>query len=289
MKEIVVTGGKGGCGKTTVAASLAFLADGWITVDCDVDSPNLGILAQPQISERVAFTANQFEIDHSKCNRCGLCIEKCAFDAIREDFVIDQLLCESCGFCKAICSEKAISEGKTDIGHWKTGDSRFGLFLDAYLQPGAENSGKLVALLREKAKERALAENADGIIIDGPPGIGCPVIASITGADLAVAVAEPTISGIHDVKRIVELTSTLKTHVGLVINKSGLSPKNESGLRQFAFDNGIAILGALPYESAANEAQTAMKTLVEYSPDCEFSIEMRNVWDRITALIGGST
>ncbi len=288
MKEIVVTGGKGGCGKTTVAASLAFLADGWVTVDCDVDSPNLGILAQPIISERTAFTANQFEIDPDKCSRCGLCIEKCAFDAISEDFVIDQLLCESCGFCKVICPEKAISEGKTDIGHWKIGDSRFGPFLDAYLQPGAENSGKLVALLREKAKERARAENADGIIIDGPPGIGCPVIASITGADLAVAVAEPTISGVHDVKRIVELTSTLKTRVGLIINKSDISAKNETELKQFAFDNEIALLGALPYESKANEAQSAMKTLVEYSPDCAFSIEMRKAWGKITALIGGS-
>ncbi len=286
MKKIVVTGGKGGCGKTTIAAGLAYLSENWVISDCDVDSPNLGIIAQPSFHEVHPFNGTSFKIDPEGCIKCGICREKCAFSAISEDFVIDPLMCESCGYCAAVCPVGAIYEAETQIGYWREGTSRFGAFYDAYLYPGAENSGKLVTLLREKAETYAKSTSARGVIIDGPPGVGCPVISSITGTDLAVAVAEPTVSGIHDVRRIVELTSTLRTPVGLVLNKTDISPEKEAELRAFAKDNKIVILGALPYDSSANKAQSAMKTLIEYAPESPFAVEMKAIWKRICDLLG---
>ncbi len=289
MTQIVITGGKGGCGKTTVAASLAYLAEGWVIADCDVDSPNLGILACPAIEETHPYTASNFNIELNRCTRCGLCIDKCAFGAIRDDFVIDPYLCENCSLCAQICPVDAITEKEGEIGHWRAGESRFGPFLDAYLHPGAENSGKLVTLLREEAQKRAETNSSEGILIDGPPGVGCPVIASITGTDLAIAVAEPTVSGIHDVRRIVELTSTLETPISIVINKADLSQANVAELRAFAEENGIEILGELPYEKLANVAQSNMKTLAEFAPDSHFAIEMLSIWNKIRDTIGAAT
>jgi MinD superfamily P-loop ATPase len=286
MKQIVVTGGKGGCGKTTVAASLACLAGEWVIADCDVDSPNLGIIAQPEVVATRSFAGKVFSIDSSNCERCGLCIRKCAFGAIRGDFTIDPFLCESCGFCAEICPAKAIIERETEIGNWRIANSRFGPFLDAYLQPGAENSGKLVTLIREKAVEIAEDSRAKGILIDGPPGVGCPVIASIAGADIAVAVAEPTVSGIHDVRRIIELTSTLRTPVALIINKGDLSADKTAEIKAFAESAGIPIVGELPYEKLANKAQSSMKTLAEFAPNSDFAIEMKKSWNTIRKLIG---
>jgi len=286
MKQIVVTGGKGGCGKTTVAASLAYLAGEWVISDCDVDSPNLGIIARPEIIESKSFEGNAFMIDSAYCEHCGLCIRKCAFGAIRDDFTIDPFLCESCAFCAEICPAKAIVEKQTEIGNWRIGNSRFGPFLDAYLQPGAENSGKLVTLLRQKAIESAEETHAEGILIDGPPGVGCPVIASIAGADLAVAVAEPTVSGIHDVRRIIELTSTLRTPVALIINKGDLSADKTAEIKAFANSAEIPVIGELPYEKLANKAQSSMKTLAEFAPKSEFAIEMKKSWNTIRKLIG---
>ncbi|MCK5833151.1 (4Fe-4S)-binding protein [bacterium] len=286
MKKIVITGGKGGCGKTTVAASLAYLSKNWVIADCDVDSPNLGILAQPTIEGKHSFKGTSFKIDLNSCKQCGLCRDKCAYGAIDEHYIIDPILCESCGYCKVLCNFGAIDETEVEIGYWRDGSSRFGPFFDAYLYPGAENSGKLVTLLREKAEKRAEQSDAHGVIIDGPPGIGCPVIASITGTDLAIAVAEPTISGLHDVSRIVELSSTLKSPVGLLINKADISSVKEAELRTFAKDNNIEILGALPYEPMANKAQSAMKTMVEYAPEGDYAIEMGIIWNKILALLG---
>lgn len=286
MKQIVITGGKGGCGKTTVAASLAYLANDWVIADCDVDSPNLGILASPAIDETHPYTGSSFHIELDKCTRCGQCIDKCAFGAIREDFVIDPYLCENCGLCDEICPVDAIAEEEVEIGHWRAGESRFGPFLDAYLHPGAENSGKLVTLLREEAQKRSETGGNEGILIDGPPGVGCPVIASITGTDLAIAVAEPTISGIHDVRRIIELTSTLRTPIAIVINKADLSKANVAELRAFAEATDIAILGELPYEKLANLAQSNMKTLAEFASESHFAIEMRSIWEKIRETIG---
>jgi len=285
MKELIVTGGKGGCGKTTVAASFAYLAKNCVVADCDVDSPNLGIVAQSQVTKRESFLAKHFEIDNNKCTNCGLCREKCAFNAINKDFQIVPLLCESCGLCMAICPQDAIREIEGVIGHWKIGTSRFGPFLDAYLQPGAENSGKLVTLIRKKAQEKAEECGADGIVIDGPPGTGCPVIASITGTDLAIAVVEPSLSGIHDVGRIIELTSTLKTPIAIVINKADISRKNTSDLIAFAKENDIPILGELPYDKNVNTAQSHRETVVEYAPESILSIELKMAWNKILDLL----
>ncbi|HDR91426.1 MAG TPA: (4Fe-4S)-binding protein [candidate division Zixibacteria bacterium] len=286
MKQIVITGGKGGCGKTTVTASLAYLADNWVIADCDVDSPNLGIIARPEIHENREFLGKEFSIDATSCEHCGLCIRKCAYGAVRGDFTIDPFLCESCGFCAEICPAKAIVERETVIGNWRIADSRFGPFLDAYLQPGAENSGKLVTLLREKAIEIAEDTPTEGILIDGPPGAGCPVIASIAGAELAVAVAEPTVSGIHDVRRIIELTSTLRTPVALIINKADLSAAKTAEIKAFAESAGIPVVGELPYDKLANKAQSSMKTLAEFAPKGDFAVEMKKSWMTIRKLLG---
>jgi len=283
MKRVVITGGKGGCGKTSVAVSMAALADNWVIADCDVDAPNLAIIAQPEHSKHEVFNTQGVKIDPDICTRCGICREKCKFDAISEDYHIDLLKCETCGLCVELCPVDAITYFQTEAGFWESAKSRFGPFYHARLNPGAENSGKLVTLIRQKAEEHAEKYGMNGVIIDGPPGVGCPVIASITGCDYAIAVTEPTLSGKHDLERLCELTAILRTPVGVVINKATLSRKNEISIRKYAESKGLEIIGELPYDRIVTEAQMARKAVVEYSPDSEFAMALRNIWEKVNS------
>ncbi|GAH59822.1 unnamed protein product, partial [marine sediment metagenome] len=203
MKEVVVLSGKGGTGKTSIAASFAALAQSKVLVDCDVDAADLHLLLEPQIKEENEFWSGQVaSIDKERCTECGLCQEVCRFGAIK-DYVVDEISCEGCELCSQICPVDAITMRPCMAGHWFISDTRYGALVHARLGIAEENSGKLVTLVRNNARLIAKKGELDYIISDGPPGIGCPVIASLSGANLALLVTEPTLSGIHDLERVI--------------------------------------------------------------------------------------
>jgi len=203
MKEIVVLSGKGGTGKTSMVASFAALAQNKVLADCDVDAADLHLLLKPKVKEEKEFWSGQVAfIDEDKCTECGLCQELCHFGAIK-DFKVDPISCEGCGFCYQVCPVDAITMKDSMSGHSFISETKYGYLCHARLGIAQENSGKLVALVRQNAKLIAERENLDYIITDGPPGIGCPVISSLSGASLALLVTEPTLSGIHDLERVI--------------------------------------------------------------------------------------
>jgi len=202
MKEVVILSGKGGTGKTSIVGSFAAIAKNKVMADCDVDAADLHLLLAPSVKEEKEFRSGQVAvIDEEKCTQCGLCQDVCRFDAIT-DFEVDPISCEGCGFCSHICPVEAISMKESLSGFWFTSNTKYGPLVHARLGIAQENSGKLVALVRQRAKEIAESDGLDYIISDGPPGIGCPVISSLSGANLALLVTEPTLSGIHDLERV---------------------------------------------------------------------------------------
>ena len=206
MKEIVIISGKGGTGKTVITAAFATLAKNKIMADCDVDAANLHLLLNPKIKEHHKFTSGVTAIiDKSKCINCGKCKKHCRFDAVSDELIIDSVFCEGCALCKHVCPVNAINLEKNISGQWFISSTKYGDLVHAKLGIAEENSGKLVTLIRQKAKELAVLKKADYLILDGPPGIGCPVIASTIGATLAIAVLEPSLSGVHDFKRLMSL------------------------------------------------------------------------------------
>ena len=235
MREIVVISGKGGTGKTSVCASLAHLAQNKVVCDLDVDAPDMHILLDPQVHTREAFVSgNEAVIDRDACCRCGICFEHCRFDAVKKDgdvYGIDPLRCEGCGVCVALCPAKAIAFPEKECGEWYVSDTRFGPFVHAQLYPGQENSGRLVTLLKQQARELAKRQGLDLVICDGSPGVGCPVISSLSGASLAVAVVEPTPSGRHDFERVAALCDHFRIPVAVLINKADLNHEDTTTSR----------------------------------------------------------
>jgi len=281
MKQIVITGGKGGCGKTSVAIALASIADNFVLADCDVDSPNIEIIADPDNTKTTDFTNEIPRIDPDKCIACGQCVKHCQFDAISSNFVIDEMACEMCGLCKQVCPVDAVEFHENVAGYIYESDSRFGKFFHAFLKPGEENSGMLVTKIRELSKEKAIEDEKEGVIVDGSPGVGCPVIASITGADYVVAVAESSISGLHDLKRIVELARILRVSIGVVINKADISGESTDGIQNYVLQNDIALLGKIPFDREIVDAHLQRKSIVEFNPDSEITGIFRDIWNRI--------
>ncbi|MGB3113344.1 MAG: ATP-binding protein, partial [Candidatus Omnitrophota bacterium] len=224
MKQIVVISGKGGTGKTVLTASLAALAKNKVMADCDVDAADLHLLLKPSIKERHEFKSGATAfIDKRLCTECGRCVAVCRFDAVSEDYAIDPVACEGCGFCYYACPVNAIKMQENATGEWYISDTRFGPLVHAKLGIGEENSGKLVTLVRQKAKEIAEKQRFDWVIIDGSPGIGCPVIASLSGVDFALVVTEPTLSGLHDADRVIKVARHFNIPVKVVINKYDLN------------------------------------------------------------------
>ncbi len=276
MKELVVISGKGGTGKTSIVASFASLAKEAVIVDCDVDAADLHLVLQPQIQRREDFTAgSKARIMPGHCTACGKCEELCRFDAIYYDgpgngkvpktFRIDTIACEGCGVCFDFCDDKAIEFEPAVCGQWFIAQTRCGPMVHAKLGVAAENSGKLVTHLRRTAQELAARQKREMILCDGSPGIGCPVIASLTGASLALFVVEPTASGRHDFLRVAQLTMRLGVPGILAVNKADLNEEVTSDLEEFARQNGIAVVGRIPYDPAVTQAQIARKTVVEAS------------------------
>lgn len=224
MKQIVIISGKGGTGKTVLSGSFAALAKNKVIVDCDVDAADLHLLLHPKVKETYEFRSGYSPvIDSTICTRCGKCRELCRFDALLEDFTVDKIACEGCGLCSHICPENAVSMRENLSGEWYISETRFGPLVHAQLGITEENSGKLVSCLRKKAKEIAEERQSNLIIIDGTPGIGCPVIASISGVDLALVITEPSISGLHDAQRVIQVATHFRVPVKIVINKYDLN------------------------------------------------------------------
>lgn len=281
MKELVVISGKGGAGKTSITASLAALAGNSIIVDADVDAADMHLVIPLKETRKFSFEAGYSAVlDASKCTDCGYCIEICQFSAISQGYVIDHILCEGCGVCAHFCPASAITMKKKTCGNWFISETAFGTMMHARLFPGEESSGLLVSRLRQEAKSKSEKNGIELCITDGPPGIGCPVIASITGASVVLAVAEPTISGIHDVKRVKELAAYFRIPVLLCINKSGLNPKIEDGFKKWAALNYVSVVGEIPYDSEVTNAMIAGKTVVEHSSG-KTSDALRELWSKL--------
>jgi len=301
MKQIVIISGKGGTGKTVITGAFAALAKNKVMADCDVDAADLHLLLQPTIKERHEFRSGQTAtIDKKICQQCGKCIVACRFNAISpvrdktpeasdgclwqpvsngvsQDLVIDPISCEGCAFCSYICPVQAISMKENISGEWFISETRFGPMVHAKLGLASENSGKLVALVRKKAKEIAEKNNCDWIIIDGAPGIGCPVIASLSGIDCALVVTEPTLSGLHDAIRVIDVAKHFGVAVKLVINKYDLNTEMSQNLEKYCNKNGISLIGKIGFDKSVVEAMVEGKTILEYK-DTKIKEEVIKIW-----------
>ena len=281
MKQILVLSGKGGTGKTILTASFASLAKNKVIVDCDVDAADLYILLKPEIKKRHDFIGGKVAIiDKNLCIKCGQCKSVCRFEAITDDLQIDAVGCEGCGFCSQVCPVGAIKMLDNISGEWFISKTKYGDFVHAKLGIAEENSGKLVAKIRDEAKKLAEAKKADYVIIDGTPGIGCPVMASLAGIDLAVIVTEPTVSGIHDMKRVIELTKHFKITAKVVINKFDLNLENCEKIKALCDENNIEILGQIPFDKIVSKSIVMCLPLVEYK-DGKVSQEIKDIWNKI--------
>ncbi|MGQ9574828.1 MAG: ATP-binding protein [Thermoguttaceae bacterium] len=276
MKELVVASGKGGTGKTSLVASLAALARPAVLADCDVDAADLHLLLEPRIVARHDFLgASKARIKPGHCTACGKCEELCRFDAVCYDgpgngrvartFRIDTLACEGCGVCADFCAEGAIDFAPAVAGQWFLSETRYGPMVHARLAVAAENSGKLVTQVRRAAQQLAAEKGLGLVICDGSPGIGCPVIASLTGASLALLVLEPTCSGLHDFERIARLSLRLGVPGCLVVNKADLNDQVAGQLEREARRLGIEPVGRVPYDPEVTRAQIARRAVVEAS------------------------
>ena len=292
MREVVIISGKGGTGKTSLTAAFAHLAEGKVLCDLDVDAPDLHLLATPEVQRSGPFLSGHIaEINGEACTGCGVCREVCAFGAIREEagrFVVEASACEGCKTCVALCPSQAIVFPERLCGTWFESASRFGPMVHAQLDPGQENSGRLVTLLKAKARERAEALGLNLILSDGAPGVGCPVISSLAQASLAVLVTEPTPSGLHDLKRVVDLCRHFRLPSAVLINKADLSADYEAAIRRCCEASGIPMLGRLPHEPEVTLAMVRGQAITELSGH-PFAVQVREIWERILSLLEPSS
>ncbi len=288
MKELVVISGKGGTGKTSLTASFAALAPNAVLADCDVDAADLHLLLAPDVRRRAEFRSGHAAVVRAEaCVGCGRCAALCRYEAIapatRPDdgarvFAVDAGSCEGCGVCVWNCPVRAIDFPEQACGEWFVSATRFGPLVHARLAPGAENSGKLVSLVREQARGLAQEEKRDLVVVDGPPGTGCPVIAALTGATGVLIVTEPTVSGAHDLARVLELASHFKIPAAVCVNKWDLNPEQTDGIEAAARTAGAMPVGRVRYDQAATAAQRLGQTIVEAGPE-SLAGEIRAVWN----------
>lgn len=300
MKQITVISGKGGTGKTVITAAFAALAKSKVMADSDVDASDLHLLLHPHIKETHQFKGGMGAIlDEERCTGCDKCIEVCRFDAISKKegrgskgqgsgdqgaVIIDSIACEGCQICALVCPVEAIQMEENVSGEWYISETRYGPMVHARLGIAQENSGKLVSVVRKNAREIAQRNDLKLVIVDGPPGIGCPVIASITGVDLVVIVTEPTFSAISDLKRVLTLTQHFGIQSMVLINKSDLNPENTKEVEGFCRQEKIELAGKLPFDNAFTQAMVEGKTIIEHS-DSNLVKEIKSIWDRIHARI----
>jgi len=282
MREIVVLSGKGGTGKTIVVASFAALADNKVLCDCDVDAANLHLVLRPTVRETHEFWGQKVAvIDREACTDCGLCVDVCRFDAI-EEFQVDPLACEGCGFCLHVCPEQAVTMVDTLAGHWYVSDTRYGPLVHARLDAGQENSGKLVTAVRQKARVIAKDKGSAYILSDGPPGIGCPVISSLSGASLALVVSEPSLSAIHDLERMLAVCRHFGVGALVCINKYDLDEGNSRRIEDYCREAGIDMGAKIPFDTIVSDAITQGVPVVEFG-DGAVSERMEDLWKVVAA------
>ncbi len=285
--EIAIISGKGGTGKSSISAAFATLGNDVMLADCDVDAANLYILFNPSREEEEVYIAGQKAvIDYSLCSNCGLCLDYCRFDAIsfkKGIISIYETSCDGCKLCSRICPENAISMVDNNKSRMYSGTFRNGKMVYGRLAPGEENSGKLVNIVREKARQISNEFNIKNIIIDGPPGIGCAVISSITGTDNVVIVAEPTISGLRDLERTIEITTKFNLKTWVIINKYDLNPDMSDVIENLCTKNNVNFAGKLKFDKQVVEAMVKCKSITEYAPDSEISRDIVKIWDFINS------
>ena len=285
MRELVILSGKGGTGKTSITAAFASLAENMVLCDADVDAADLHLILEPDFKKTSDFIGgNEAVINPDKCTQCGRCIEVCRFDAVKDTFEIDPIECEGCGVCVDLCPEQTIDFPEVVCGQWYLSDTRFGPMVHARLGIAQENSGKLVALVRQEAKKIATEKNLDLILTDGPPGIGCPVIASIGQATAILIIAEPTVSGLHDMERVGQLSKHFNIPAMVCINKYDLNTDQTKKIEDLAKETNIAIVGKISFDQTFTESMIQAETIFEYNNNSQASIEVRQVWDNILSL-----
>jgi MinD superfamily P-loop ATPase len=290
MKQLVILSGKGGTGKTSVAAALAHLASQEMRIalaDADVDAANLELVLEPTRLEEHVFMGGQIAIiDQDRCTRCGRCYEVCRFDAVipgddRGAYRVDPLACEGCASCVTQCPEEAIYSEEQQAGLWFRSDTRFGPLFHAHLFAAQENSGKLVTLVKQQGRLLALDEGRDLLLVDGPPGIGCPVIAASAGTDLALLVTEPTVSGVHDLERILGTVNHFRVPALVCINKADLNPRHTAGIEAYCQAQEIELVGKLPYDVVVTEAMVQGQPVTVHQPEGAMVAVLRDVWTRV--------
>lgn len=283
--EIAIISGKGGTGKSSISAAFATLQNEIVLVDCDVDAANLYLIFNPFCDEEYAFISGQKAvINQEKCDSCGLCIDYCRFDAIVEKenkVVILETLCDGCLLCSRVCPNEAINIVNEDKSRMYAGYFQNGRMVYGRLAAGEENSGRLVNLVREKARQIAKEAGIKNIIIDGPPGIGCPVISTITGVDIVVIVTEPTLSGLHDLKRTLEITAGFKLRTNVIINKFDINTDITSRIETHCNKNDILVIGKLPFDSLIVEAMVNCQSIIDYAPDSGISSLLKDTYAKI--------
>jgi MinD superfamily P-loop ATPase len=287
MKQIVVLSGKGGTGKTTVTAALAHLASQGsdtraILVDADVDAANLELILKPQLLETYDFIGGQTAtITPDLCAGCGWCMEVCRFGAIQQNngcYSVDPTACEGCATCKTQCPNDAVTMLPRLSGRWFYSISQYGPLFHARLSPAQESSGKLVILLKQRARSQALNEGFSLMIVDGPPGIGCPAIAAVSGADVAIVVTEPTAAGIHDMQRVLDLTAHFGIPALVCINKADLYPAGTDIITSYCQQKGLPVIGQLPFDLSITQAMVQGQTITAYLPDGPISNVLHEIW-----------
>ncbi len=285
MKEIVVVSGKGGTGKTMFSANLAYLTENKIMADCDVDAANLYLLLKPEIKEKGDFiSAQKCFIEEDKCIGCGRCQEVCRFEAVvkeEDKFRIKEITCEGCGACKLACPQEAINSYQGKNGEWFISDTEYGPFVYARLGILEENSGRLVTLVKEKARNLALEKRAEYIIVDGPPGIGCPLISSLSGANLALIITEPSLSAISDLERLLSVCSHFRLPALVIINKFDINEDNTDLIAEKCRKRNVEVVGKVPFDRDIPLAIAAQKILVKENPQNSSSQAILSAWKNI--------
>ncbi len=279
--EIVILSGKGGTGKTTLTASISKLIKNKIIVDADVDASDLFILLNPEIVKHEKFRGKSVaRINQEKCTHCGACEQYCKFDAIHHDekgiFGVNFYKCDGCALCTYVCPVGAITMSEEIVGDWYISRTEFGSMVHAHLIPGAENSGNLVTMVKHQAQLIASEEAKNRIIIDGPPGTGCPVISSLSGAKYAIIVTEPTLSGVHDLKRIIKIAEQFKVTPKIVINKANLNKENALNIEKFAQQNNIEVIGKIPFDRCV--VRSLERKLTPVDNECsDVAVEIKKI------------
>jgi len=296
MKELVVISGKGGTGKTSIVAAFAALAKNGVLADCDVDAADLHLVLEPKVKQTSDFSGGkEASIVTEKCIGCGKCQDMCRFDAVNfngegndvvdKTFTIDPVSCEGCKVCVEFCPADAIEFNDSINGQWFISDTRFGPMVHAKLGIAEENSGKLVTVIRKEAKKIAQKQKRDLLIVDGSPGIGCPVIASITGADLVLVVTEPTLSGKHDLDRVSQLTANFGIETLVCVNKADINPQITGQISEEAQQRRLKVIGKIPYDEAFTKAQIVKASVVEYTGGA-ITQQLKALWREVIYALG---